>query len=220
MISIGGQENDRFPASCFTGRYRTGCLALAPDNGAARLHLAVLLAERGRPAEALAEYAALGGGDAGEPAVQSGFGQALISLGRLPEAEAPLRRSLDPAPDNLDCRWDRALALLQFGDYRRGFREYEARWGLKKARARRWPLPRWDGRPLAGRSLFLTDEQGLGDALQFARFIPQAKRLGAGKVVLECQPEMLRLMSLAAGAAAPCRLQPAAWTTSRRTAGH
>ena len=49
------------------------------------------------------------------------------------------------------------------------------------------------------RGFFLSDEQGFGDVLQFARFIPELKRRGAGKIILECQPELMRLMALAPG---------------------
>ena len=54
---------------------------------------------------------------------------------------------------------------------------------------RRFPGPRWDGSPLAGRELLLWCEQGLGDAIQFARYVPQVKSRG-GAVHLLCQPQL------------------------------
>jgi hypothetical protein len=96
-----------------------------------------------------------------------------------------------------EYRWDRALALLQSGDYVRGFEGYESRWDLKRATKRKIPLPVWDGSPLNGRSIFLSDEQGFGDVLQWARFVAPLKQVhGAGRIVMECQPELMRLMSL------------------------
>ena len=95
-----------------------------------------------------------------------------------------------------EYRWDRSLALLQAGDYLPGFEAYESRWGLKRAAKRKISLPRWDGSPLEGRSLFLSDEQGFGDVLQWARFVAPLKKMGAGRIVMECQPELMRLMSL------------------------
>jgi hypothetical protein len=53
-----------------------------------------------------------------------------------------------------------------------------------------FPRPLWDGSPLAGRTILLWCEKGLGDALQFARSIPLVKQQG-GRVVLEC-PRILR----------------------------
>jgi FkbM family methyltransferase len=114
-----------------------------------------------------------------------------------PEQALPLfDRALLLDPDNADYRWDRALVLLQLGNYAEGFPAYESRWGLKRAHKRDIRLPRWDGSPLQGRSITLTDEQGFGDVLQFARFVPEVKRRGAGRIILECQPELMRLMAL------------------------
>ena len=193
-VLLRGEDRHAAAAAC----YRRA-LALSPGDAGVMSNLGNCLREQGRLEEAatlLGEAMRRRPADSG---VVYNAGIVHRDAGQVQPALACFDRALELAPDNLDCRWDRALALLQFGDYRRGFPAYEARWGLKKARSRRWPLPRWDGTPLAGQSLFLTDEQGLGDVLQFARFIPMAKRLGAGKVVLECQPEMLRLMSMAPG---------------------
>lgn len=105
-------------------------------------------------------------------------------------------RALLLSAEDPEYRWDRSLALLQAGDYARGFEAYESRWGLKRATRRKIALPRWDGSPLAGRSLFLSDEQGFGDVLQWARFVAPLKKMGAGRIVMECQPELMQLMSL------------------------
>ncbi len=119
--------------------------------------------------------------------------------GQPDKALAILDQSLALKPDYPDCEWDRALLLLQKGDYAKGLPAYESRWKIARAYKRTVPLPRWNGEPLKGRSIFLHDEQGFGDVMQFARFIPELKRRGAGKVVLECQPQLMRLMTLAPG---------------------
>ena len=77
-------------------------------------------------------------------------------------------------------------------------RHYEARWQLERQKKRDFPQPWWHGEPFAGRTLLLFAEQGFGDTIQFIRFAPQVKALG-GRVVLECQPELLRLMRSAEG---------------------
>jgi FkbM family methyltransferase len=119
--------------------------------------------------------------------------------GRPEESGRLLERALALNPNDPECEWDLALSYLQAGDYARGMPAYESRWKLKRSPPRKIALPRWTGEPLNGKSVFLHDEQGFGDVLMFARFIPEIKRRGAGRVVLECQPELLRLMADAPG---------------------
>ena len=85
-------------------------------------------------------------------------------------------------------------ALLAEGDFAAGWEEYE--WRLKApdaAAARAFPFPFWRGEPLAGRTLLVRSEQGIGDEVMFASCIPDA--LGAGaRVVLECSRRLVGLM--------------------------
>ncbi len=114
---------------------------------------------------------------------------------RHSEALALAERSMAIKPDYPEPQWERALNLMTMGDYAQGFPAYEARWLLDRSPPRKLPMPLWKGEPLSGRSLFLHDEQGFGDAIMFARFIKDAASRGAGKIVLECQPELKRLFS-------------------------
>jgi len=176
--------------------YRRG-MALAPNNPGQLSNLANLLREAGRlgEAEELHRRAlALRPHDA-----RVIYNAALVPRDdhRPAEAQAMYERTLAIDPTNAECLWDRALIRLQQGDYAQGFREYETRWGLERSKPRKYNLPRWEGESLKGRSLFLHDEQGFGDVLMFARFIPELRRRGASRIVLECQPELMRLMALA-----------------------
>jgi hypothetical protein len=89
-----------------------------------------------------------------------------------------------------------ALSLLTLGDYPRGFAEYEWRWkraGITPRKDLRKPL--WLGEtPLAGKTILLHAEQGLGDTLMFARYVPLLARTGA-KVVMQVQPELKALLA-------------------------
>ena len=93
--------------------------------------------------------------------------------------------------------------LLTRGDYARGFAEYEWRWrrtGMPPQKSRGKPL--WLGEyPLARKTVLLHAEQGLGDTIQFARYVPLIAASGA-KVVLEVQAELQALMRRLDGAAA------------------
>ena len=174
-------------------------LTVAPRDTGVLSNLANVLRESGRLEEAriLHDRALALAPD--RPGLIYNAGLVDRDQGRPAQALAAFERVLTLDPAHPDCRWDHALALLQQGDYAQGFPAYEARWGLTAAVKRNLPLPLWDGSPLNGKTVFLHDEQGFGDVLQFARFIPEVKARGAGKVVLECQPELMRLMAMAPG---------------------
>jgi hypothetical protein len=93
-----------------------------------------------------------------------------------------------------------AFALFLKGDFRPAWREYEWRWRVPAfaGAARAFAAPAWDGGPLKGRTLLLYAEQGFGDTLQFARYAGVAAAKG-GRVILECQPALARLMRTASG---------------------
>ncbi len=104
--------------------------------------------------------------------------------------------------DYADAHFNAAQALLTLGDYRRGFDEYEWRWrriGMAAPKSRSRPL--WRGEyPLARKTILLHAEQGLGDTIQFARYVPLIAAMGA-TVVLEVQPEVKSLLGGLSGAA-------------------
>lgn len=88
--------------------------------------------------------------------------------------------------------WNRSLSLLLRGDYERGFIDYECRWGRRGIAKPEAVAPAWTGELLAGRRILLYGEQGIGDALQFARFIPDVVARG-GRVVLRMEAPLRRL---------------------------
>jgi tetratricopeptide (TPR) repeat protein len=98
---------------------------------------------------------------------------ALETLGHRPEAGAAYNMALAQDPEHHRTRWDRALFYLGAGDYESGFRDYEAR---LLYRAEAYPTlgkaPVWRGESLAGKSIYVQAEQGIGDAILFARFLP------------------------------------------------
>jgi hypothetical protein len=92
---------------------------------------------------------------------------------------------------------------LLVGDFGRGWEQYEARWDTTQLAAmkRNFPQPRWRGsHDLAGKTILLHAEQGLGDTIQFCRYVPDVAERG-GRVVLEVQRPLHALMRTLAGAA-------------------
>ena len=127
------------------------------------------------------------------------IGNAFQDRGMLDDALTAHDKALAIRPGDADMRFNRACALLLGGDLRRGFAEYECRW-----QARKFPSPRrdfvqpsWDGGTLDGGTVLLHAEQGLGDTLQFLRYVPEAAK--RARVVLECQPSLAGLAATVGG---------------------
>jgi tetratricopeptide (TPR) repeat protein len=128
----------------------------------------------------------------------SNLGNLYQEQGRLPEALAAYELALVYEPQSASSHWNRALSLLQSGDYARGWPEYEWRWQRPQTPPRPFRQPRWDGSPLARRTLLIYMEQGLGDMLMFIRYARLAKARG-GRVMVECPPEMVDLFGRCPG---------------------
>ena len=89
----------------------------------------------------------------------------------MAEALVFIDLSLALEPDNPRGHYARATALLSLGDFLPGWESYEHRADCPPYNVPRSPKPLWDGSPLAGRTLLVSCEQGLGDTLQFIRFV-------------------------------------------------
>jgi len=127
------------------------------------------------------------------PETMLNLGYALDKQGRAAEALECYESVLALAPQNAKARYNRATHLLRAGDLVNGFADYEARFSaMNAADSRTYPQPRWDGSPLNGRSILVYCEQGLGDAIQFVRYIPLLAQKG-GRILLEAQQPLLSL---------------------------
>ncbi len=171
---------------------------LLPEVAATHNTLGVALLDQDRLAEAIACF---------ERAVQlqprnveglNNLGNASWQLGRFEDALASYAQALQIQPDYAEVHRNVALIRLLLGDFDRGWPEFEWRWRLPGLRPRIFTQPRWDGSPLAGRTLLLYAEQGLGDTLQFVRYARLAKEQGA-TVIVECQKPLLRLLARCPG---------------------
>ena len=118
--------------------------------------------------------------------------------GFLPQAIACLEHAITLAPENADAHWNLANALLTSGDFKRGFAEYEWRFRREGRGERSMSMPRWQGQPLAGKTLLLALEQGIGDVIHFVRFADRLAARGAS-VIVECHAGLQSLIGTAPG---------------------
>ena len=124
---------------------------------------------------------------------RSNLGAALREMGQVTEAEACFRQALQLAGDKVPARNNLATTLLQTGRLQEGWAWYESRWQTPTLPPRAFSQPLWQGEGLGGQVLLLHAEQGMGDTLQFCRYVRLAAQ--QARVVLEVQPPLRRLLA-------------------------
>jgi tetratricopeptide (TPR) repeat protein len=169
-------------------------LALRPDFALVHRNRGIALTGCGRFEEALASFDSAIAAEGGSPAAHYNRGRALHGLLRLPEAVESYGEAIAAKPDYAGAYVNRAIASLAMGDFEHGWSDFEWRW--QSGGTTFPPDVRHAGRPLwlgegsvAGKTILLHAEQGLGDTLQFCRYCELVANLGA-TVILEV-PESL-----------------------------
>ncbi len=120
----------------------------------------------------------------------------LLDMHRLNEAIADYEIAISYDKNNALAHWNLAHTLLLKGDYAKGWPLYEWRWAYAdRAKYRRqFKAPHWQGKEsIAGKKILLHHEQGLGDTIQFVRYVKLVKNLGA-KVILEVPQSLIGLL--------------------------
>lgn len=101
-------------------------------------------------------------------------GIVLLRLNRTQDAIASFNQALALNPADADARYNRSMALLRIGDLKQGFEDYEARLLTSENKVINLGLPadkQWDGSDLTGKTILVHCEQGLGDDIQFLRYL-------------------------------------------------
>ena len=172
-------------------------LALMPGHPNVLYNRGSALLALGRPVEALSDFDRTLATIPSHLRAWNNRGRALQQLNRHAEAVASFDKVIALKKEDADAHSNRALSLLTLGELREGFKQYEWRWkrgGMSDTR-RGYSKPLWLGEfALGAKTILLTAEQGLGDTIQFARYVPFLARNGA-KVILEVQPELKFLLS-------------------------
>lgn len=179
---------------------------LRPDLAITHLNLGNALRDLDVPLEALASYERALAADPNSADALINRGIVLADLRRFDEALACFEQvvarleNADTAhPSLAEAYWNMALVKLLLGDFESGWRLYEWRWRREQGTAsrhteRHFPQPKWlgDG-DIAGKTLLITSEQGLGDILQFCRYAPLVAERGA-RVLLEAPAPLAHVL--------------------------
>ncbi|MEJ2157944.1 MAG: tetratricopeptide repeat protein [Desulfobacteraceae bacterium] len=126
------------------------------------------------------------------------LGKLYHDTGRLNQAVAFYDRCLSRHPHHAEAQFNRAALLLAMGDYERGWQAYEWRFRRESAASvypHRLSTPRWQGDAYQNRRLLVHCEQGMGDVLQFMRYMPLVRQSG-GNVVIEAHAPLVPLLKL------------------------
>lgn len=196
-------ELGQLEAAVVSGRR---AVALDPGHANAHANLGTVLDRLGHPDRAVAAFAAALSASPRHVNARANLGLALTRLGLFEEGLAALGAALRAEPGHAQAQLSLATTMLLLGRLEEGFAAYEHR---PKAAAPDG-TPTWMGEPLAGKTVRLEAEQGLGDTIQFVRYVPEMVRRGARVHLVAPAPlaPLLRGMAgidlvLAPGAAGP-----------------
>jgi tetratricopeptide (TPR) repeat protein len=171
-------------------------ITLKPDYVEAYNNRGIVLKDLKRHAEALASYdkAITLKPDVAE--AHNNRGSLLMDLKRPAEALASYDKAIALKSDYAEAHWNKSLCLLLMGHFEQGLRQYE--WRKKRVKepmgVRFYPQPVWLGKEnIAGKTLFIYREQGLGDTIQFCRYAKLVEARGA-KVIMSVQQPLYGLL--------------------------
>lgn len=170
----------------------TQAVAVKPDYAPSHNNLGTALQAAGRLEEAIAAFDRAVRLQPTYVPAHNNLAIALQAAGRADAALNAFAAAIRLDPGQANVHWNHALALLINGDFDRGWAEHEWRLKCKESPSRHHSKPMWDGTNLAGKTILLHAEQGMGDAIQFVRYAPLVAGRG-GRVVLECHPPLARL---------------------------
>ncbi len=167
-----------------------------PDRTEALFALGVALGEVDKEEEAIACYRKALEIAPDHMYALNNLGLLLKGRCEIDQAITAYRKAIAIKPESAGFHWNLSHVLLLTGNLQAGWKEFE--WRLKKndwqkANLRSCNVPLWNGESLAGKTLLIHDEQGLGDTIQFIRYLPMVKALG-GDIIFETQEPLMKLL--------------------------
>lgn len=169
---------------------------LAPDRIDAAVDLGKILYECGRAADALEHIGSVLASQPGSAVAHVFRGFVLETMGEFGQAMECYEKALALDPQMVQAHVNRGVLRILAGEFEPGWAEYEWRMRTEEVVGayKRFPMPRWDGSPLAGRTLLVHAEQGIGDQIMYASCIPDAITQ-AKHCVIECADKVTTLFA-------------------------
>ena len=171
---------------------------MKPDDLVARVALGEVARKLGKLDESWSILNAAFNQDPSSYITMSALAILHYDCGRLAEARSWNERALEKRPDDLHMLLNRALINMTFGDWPKWWSQYENCLSYQKnERMRGMKMSdAWAGQEMEGKTLIVVSDQGSGDAIQFSRYLREAKELGKfGKLIYLLQPDLLELLS-------------------------
>ncbi len=193
LFNLGNVLKDQDLMTEAAACYRQA-LEISPADAAGHNNLGIALQYLGQLEEAVACFRQSIRLSPSNGNVHVNLGIAFQELGKLREATECFENALRLDAGNRTALWNRALLRLLQGNFVKGWPDFEQRAALPGKIPRAFQQPRWDGSQLDGKTILVYAERGLGDSIQFARFLPMVQRRG-GEVLLECQPALVDLLA-------------------------
>lgn len=197
-LNVGGVAAVVLQARSLAESFFRRALAADPNFAQTYNNLALFLRVDGRLAEAEQVFHAGLRVAPDEPVMRMSLANLMWLRDRHLEAEVALRELVRRHPEDAEARFKLGALLLTLGRFEEGWPLYEARYDPTRPGAPEpinFGCPQWRGEPLAGRSVLVWYEQGHGDEIQFCRYAPLLKAMGAAKVTVVCKPALAPLLA-------------------------
>lgn len=176
------------------------CSKLFPNEPTSHSNLALQYKNMGRDEEALKAYETGISVLPNNAEIRFNFGVFLAERSLFDKAIEQYKKAIFIKPDFYLAHFNLSLVNLLIGNFKEGWQEYEWRFGHQvfKKFKNRFTGPEWNGEDGTNKTILIYNEQGAGDAIQFARYLPELKKRGF-KVILEVIYDLVDLLSQCKG---------------------
>ena len=193
MGIISGVENNLIDVRIFFNK----AIKISPNNHILCFNFARILSDNNFDFEAINYYSKAVKIFPNFKEAYNNYGNSLSKLGNFSEAINFFDKAIDIDSKYFDAIYNKSLCQLKLGDFKNGLNNYEARWKRKNApQYRHAQIPRLVNlKQLKKKSLIIFSEQGLGDCIQFSRYIFKILDLDIKSIVFEVDKKLKNLIS-------------------------